>query len=158
MACIHLICGKICSGKSFYARALAREERAVILSCDGVMTLFPRLEGDAAYAQVSEKVKAYLLAQAVDIARCGAGVILDWGFWSKDEREKTGAFFADRQLPVQWHYLDISAERWEENIQKRNAAPGPSDYLVDEGLKQKCLANFQPPDSAEREGWRVVGS
>ena len=99
-----------------------------------------------------------LLAQAADIARCGAGVILDWGFWSKDEREKTGAFFADRQLPVQWHYLDVSAERWEENIQKRNTAPGPSDYLVDEGLKQKCLAAFQPPDSAEREGWHVVGS
>ncbi len=158
MACIHLICGKICSGKSFYARTLAQEENAVILSCDGVMTLFPPLEGDAAYARVSEKVKAYLLSQAADIARCGAKVILDWGFWHRDEREKTAAFFAARRLSVQWHYLDVSDARWEANIQKRNAAPGSADYLVDEGLKQKCLSHFQPPDSAERAAWRVIVS
>ena len=156
MADVHLICGKICSGKSFYARALAREKNAVILSCDGVMTLFPPLDGDAAFSRVSERVKAYLLAQAADIARCGANVILDWGFWGKEEREKTGAFFSSRGLPVQWHYLDISEERWEENIKKRNAAPGPSDYPVDAGLKEKCRANFQPPDSAERAAWHVI--
>ena len=155
MACIHLICGKICSGKSFYARALAREERAVILSCDGVMTLFPPLEGDAAYAQVSEKVKAYLLAQAADIARCGAGVILDWGFWNQGMRAFARQALAG--LPLEWHYLDISDGLWQSRIEKRNAHPGPADYTVDAGLKQKCLDLFEAPSPGEIDVWHNVG-
>ena len=155
MACIHLICGKICSGKSFYARALAREERAVILSCDGVMTLFPPLEGDAAYAQVSEKVKAYLLAQAADIARCGAGVILDWGFWNQGMRAFARQALAG--LPLEWHYLDISDGLWQSRIEKRNAHPGPADYTVDPGLKQKCLDLFEAPSPGEIDVWHTVG-
>ena len=64
MAAVHLICGKICAGKSTFARTLAREKNAVILSCDEIMTLFPQPEGDEAYADVSAKVKAFLLRKA----------------------------------------------------------------------------------------------
>ena len=44
MAAVHLICGKICVGKSTFAHTLANEKSAVILSCDEIMTLFPQPE------------------------------------------------------------------------------------------------------------------
>ncbi len=156
MAAVYLICGKNCSGKSTLARTLAKEENAVILSCDEIMTLFPQPEGDEAYAAVSGKVKGCLLQKAADIAACGANVILDWGFWRRAERAETAAFFAGKNVPCVWYYLDIPDARWRENIARRNARPGPSDYFVDEGLMQKCLRRFEAPGAEEARGWRII--
>ena len=157
MAAVFLICGKICSGKSTLAQKLAKESSAVILSCDEIMTLFPQPEGDEAYAAVSEKVKACLLNKAAQIASCGANVILDWGFWRRKERAEISAFFAENQIPFTWYYLDIPDSAWRENIARRNARPGPSDYFVDEGLLQKCIRRFETPGEEETRGWRIVG-
>ena len=47
MAKLMAICGKVCSGKSYYAAQLRKKENAVILSCDDVtMTLFDNDLGD----------------------------------------------------------------------------------------------------------------
>ncbi len=156
MPAVHLICGKICSGKSTFARSLAKEKNAVILSCDEVMTLFPQPEGDEAYAAVSDRVKAFLLQKAVEILGCGTNVILDWGFWQKADRAETNAFFARLGIPAEWYYLDADEKQWRERIARRNAAPGASDYYVDEGLLQKCLRRFETPDAEEVRGWHVI--
>ena len=153
MASVHLICGKICVGKSTFAHALANEKSAVILSCDEIMTLFPQPEGDEAYAAVSAKVKAYLLQKAAEIVSSGTNVILDW---QKAERAKTAAYFARKAIPTAWHYLDIGQAQWQERIARRNAVPGPSDYYVDEGLLQKCVRLFEAPDAEEARTWHIV--
>ena len=156
MAAVHLICGKICVGKSTFAHALANEKSAVILSCDEIMTLFPQPEGDEAYAVVSMKVKAYLLQKAAEIVGSGTDVILDWGFWQKAERAETDAYFARKSIPATWYYLDIGQAQWQERIAGRNAAPGPADYYVDEGLLQKCVRLFEAPDAEEARAWHIV--
>ena len=156
MAAVHLICGKICAGKSTFARTLAREKNAVILSCDEIMTLFPQPEGDEAYTAVSAGVKAFLLRKAAETVACGANVILDWGFWRKADRAETSAFFAAKAISFEWYYLDISDARWRENIARRNAAPGPSDYFADEGLLQKCVRRFEAPDAEEARNWHII--
>jgi len=156
MAAVHLICGKICAGKSTFARALANEKSAVILSCDEIMTLFPEPAGDEAYAAVSAKVKAYLLQKTAEIVGSGTDVILDWGFWQKAERAETAAYFAQKAIPTAWYYLDIDQVQWQERIARRNAAPGPADYYVDEGLLQKCVRRFEAPDAEETRTWRIV--
>ena len=156
MAEISLICGKICCGKSTFARKLANEKNAVILSCDEIMTLFPEPEGDEAYAAVYRKVYACLLKKAAEITACGANVILDWGFWPKAERQETAAFFARQGIPAQWYFLDVPETEWRERIARRNATPGASDYFVDEGLRQKCLRLFEAPDAEETRDWIIV--
>ena len=83
-------------------------------------------------------------------------MILDWGFWKKAERQAAQALFSARGIPVQWYYLDISEDTWLQNIACRNAHKGPSDYAVDEGLKNKCLALFEAPDEIESAGWRII--
>ena len=83
MAKVFLICGKICSGKGFYTRQLKEKEHAVVLSCDEIENdLFHHDLGDRRDA-ISADIKAYLHKKAVDIARAGCNVILDWGFWSR---------------------------------------------------------------------------
>lgn len=157
MAEIIAVCGKICSGKTWYARRLAKERRAVILSTDEVTwDLFDNEQGEG-YDALALRVNAYLRKKAGEIALCGCPVILDWGFWKKAQRQELTACYAALGLRVEWHYIDISDADWEQNLAERNArvaaGQGGSDFYVDAGLKQKVLELFEIPDRAEIDVW-----
>ncbi len=146
MTKVYITCGKICSGKSTFAKRLAGEKKAVILSCDELTKLFPPTENHEA---VLEKVERYLLRKTEEIISCGTNVILDWGFWTKQKRTEMTAYLENLGIPYEWHYIDVSDSQLHENIKKRNASPGESDYFVDEGLLNKCLSIFEEPDNDE---------
>lgn len=152
MAKVFLICGKICSGKTTYAGKLAREESAVILSCDELMlSLFDPLLGER-HDEISRRANAYLMGLAVKIAEAGTSVILDWGFWTRAGRQAATAFFREKGLACEWHYVGVSDEQWERNIEKRNEevlAGTVQAYFVDEGLMKKLLSRFEEPDDTE---------
>lgn len=153
MAKVYLICGKICSGKTYYAKRLAEEKKAVILSCDELMlSVLPKELGEE-YSIYSEKCKSYLHKMAVDMVKAGCNVILDWGFWYKKERKEISRFYISHDVEVVWYYMDTREEIRRENIQKRNnevVAENEQSYYVDEGLFEKCNLLFETPDEAEK--------
>lgn len=156
MAKIHLICGKICSGKTYYAKNLAKSENAVILSTDEVTyVLFDNNLGDR-HDEMSYRIQKYLFKKAEEIAAKGMNVMLDWGFWTEDGREKATKYFTDRGMEIVWHYINISDEDWRKNIEKRNTLvmKGESDaYYLDEGLYNKLMSRFQIPDRNKIDIW-----
>ena len=143
-----LLCGKIASGKSWYARQLMEQSPALLLSVDEVTArLFNNALGDAHDAMCA-KIQSYLLDKAAEAFRAGADVILDWGFWTSADRRAATDFFRRREIPVEWHYMDVPDEVWRENIARRNAAVlagEDASFYVDEGLMGKLLAKFEPP-------------
>lgn len=158
MAKVFLICGKICSGKGFYTRQLKEKEHAVVLSCDEIENdLFHHDLGDRRDA-ISADIKAYLHKKAADIARAGCNVILDWGFWSREERESVSAYYKNAGVEFEWHYIDISDDDWAKNIEARNIAVAENkttDYAVDSGLLEKILTLFETPARDEIDVWFV---
>lgn len=150
MAQIHLIIGKVCSGKSYRARQMAQALSAVILSADEITrSLFPEGLGEK-HDEIAARVRAYLLKKAGEIAGCGTDVIIDWGFWTRAMRREARDALAGH--PCRWYYVDIPDDQWEENIRRRNAHandPGSLDYYVDAGLKAKCLELFEIPEKDE---------
>ncbi len=156
MSKVILICGKICVGKSTYAKTLCEKERAVLLSCDEItLALFGRDVGEMHDTYV-ERTQNYLFAKALEIVRTGINVVLDWGFWQKDERDFARMFFGSRGIACEFHYLDISDEAWQKRLQQRNAAilgGGISAYYVDEGLAKKFGALFEMPARDEIDVW-----
>lgn len=161
MAKVILICGKICSGKSWYARSIREQERAVILSTDEVTYDLIDNEQGEKYNVFAQRVNRYLRKKAAEIAQAGCNVILDWGFWTRENRAEITGFFAERDVPVEWHYIDVDDATWEKNIQARNArieaGEGGSDFFVDEGLRQKVLGLFETPAREEMDVWHRVG-
>ncbi len=153
---IILICGKICSGKSFYSQSLAREYNAVILSCDEVSAdLFHHSEGER-FDEIAADIKKYLHKIAARIAAAGSGVILDWGFWTHRERREVSEYYSSLKIPFEWHYIDISDEQWQHNISMRNqavTAGETTDFYVDDGLKDKLLRSFEIPERYEIDVW-----
>lgn len=157
MSKVMAICGKICSGKSYYAKQIKEKENAVILSkYEATYELIDNKQGEF-YNVFAERVNKYLMKKAVEIVKAGCNVILDWGFWTKAERQETTKYFNQFGIDVEWHYIDIEQTRWEQLIEERNNkiqnGNGGSDFYVDEGLLNKILSKFEEPKREEMDIW-----
>ena len=76
MVWLCLIRGKICSEKSICVSKIKEAQKVIILSLDEIMlTLFGQ-NADDGYVT---KAKSYSYKKSLEI--------LDWGFWTKKERE-----------------------------------------------------------------------
>lgn len=156
MSDIILICGMICSGKSHYARKLAKERNAVILSCDEISAdIFHHAEGEK-FDAVAADIKRYLHKISARIAGTGGSVILDWGFWTRAERQEVSEYYAALGISFEWHYVDITEQERHRNIELRNkavAAGETSDFFVDDRLSEKLLSRFEIPGFEEMDYW-----
>lgn len=122
MSKVHLFCGKICSGKTWYAEKNWNSSSAVILSRDEVTydLVDNQLELGEGYDAFAKRVNRYLRKKAVQIVHAGADMILDWGFWTKADRMEISEYFRARDITCVWYYMDVSDEQWEKNIAERN--------------------------------------
>lgn len=158
MAKVVLICGKICSEKSYYASKLKENMNAVVFSCDELINdIFP-YDLNKQHDEIASRVKLYLHKKASEVAKADTNVVLDFGFWSKKERKEVSSFYAALNIRFEWHYIDISDEDWAANIRERNrrVAEGLSkDYYIDDGLISKMNSLFEKPNKQEMSVWYI---
>lgn len=154
MSKVILICGKICCGKTTYAQKLCTENNAVLLSIDEItLALFGRDAGENHDTYV-EQTEKYLFEKSIEIIKSGINVVLDWGFWTKEERDYAKEFYKSKNIECEFHYIDISDETWKERLRKRNSAIVAEEtnaYYVDESFAEKCASIFEVPNAAEIE-------
>ena len=144
MARVIMTCGKICCGKTTYARKLEEELGAVVLSIDEVMlTLFPdgAREMHDTYALRTEQ---YLLSLSLKILESGTDVILDWGLWTRVQRDRLREFYRAHNFPCEIHYLRISDDEWQRRIRQRNVPGRKKSWIcMSPGLEQDPAAARQ---------------
>ncbi|MBR2957566.1 MAG: ATP-binding protein, partial [Clostridia bacterium] len=152
MAKVFLICGKICCGKTTYANKICAENNAVLLSVDEItLALFGQYCGDK-HDEYVERTEKYLLNKSLELLENNFNVILDWGFWTKAERESAKEFYKSRNIECELHYNNISDETWKSRLHKRNnavLANETSAYYVDENLAAKFNSIFEVPSEKE---------
>ena len=150
-----LLIGKICVGKSTYARSLG----GMLISCDQLMlSMFPDGCGDQ-HDLLAERARKYLLSLARQCAEAGVTPVVDFGFWTPAMRQE--AIDALEGFELDWRYLDVPEDEWKRRIAKRNAAiqagqADPSDYFVDDGLLEKVNNLFIPPTEEELPGLTII--
>jgi predicted kinase len=143
--------GIACSGKTTYSRRLQQERSAVLFIIDEVLIRL-NITDFAAVGAADEFIKE----KACEIANAGVDVILESGYFHKEDRARMKNYFADRDIPYEWHYLDVSPETWRKNIDKRNAAHKDGEsttYVIDETVKAMFEQRFQPPSREEVDVW-----
>ncbi len=154
-----IMCGKICSGKSTYAEKLKLENKAVILSVDELtLALFENQAGEKLDFYV-EKLKEYFLKKSLDIVEAGADVILDWGFWTKKERDYAREFYDSRNISYQFYYMNVGIDEWKKRILKRNQEIKREQleaYPIDKGLLSKVEKMFEEPDRKELKAMIII--
>lgn len=153
MAKVILLCGKICSGKSYYARSIKYPLNAVIISPDeATYELISNAQGEF-YNIFSERLGKYLTKKAGEIAEAGANVIFEKGLWTKEERKKTVKYYRDRNIECELHFVSVDDKTWNKNILERNKrvkdGDGGSDFYLDEGLLKKLESLWEEPTEDE---------
>lgn len=156
MAKVFMVCGKLCSGKSTYSKALRKEHKAVILSVDEItLALFGQDAGEK-HDDYAKRAKKYLYGKSLEIIEMDINVILDWGFGTKQEREFARKFYGSRNISFEFYYIDIDDEEWNRRMEKRNkdvlAGKANAYYVADE-LVAKLDSIFEKPDRNEIDVW-----
>jgi len=153
MAKVILVCGKICSGKSYYSKSIRDSLNAVIISPDEATYALINNEQGEFYNVFSEKLNKYLTKKVGEIVKAGANVIFERGLWTKEDREKTVKYYKDRNIDCEIHYVSVDDEIWKKNIAERNkrAEEGNSnsDFYLDEGLMKKLESFWEEPTEEE---------
>lgn len=160
MAKIIAVCGKICSGKTYYSNQIKEKERAVILSCDELTKdLFDNDLGEK-HDEMALRIWDYFKKKSVELVHAGCTVILDWGFWSSENRKSLTEFYGTQNIPCEWHYIDVDDQTWHKNIEERNrrilSGESGSDYYLDEGLMGKLLSRWEAPSRDEIDVWYTL--
>ena len=160
MAKVIAICGKICCGKTYYSNQIKENEKAVILSCDELTkALFDNDLGEM-HDEMTLRIRDYFRQKSVELVNAGCTVILDWGFWSSENRKSLTKYFQIQNIPCEWHYIDVDDRTWQQNIEERNRrilnGEGGSDYYLDEGLMSKLLSKWEAPSKDEIDVWYIL--
>lgn len=148
MARIIITCGRLCSGKTAYAKALAESLPAVDFSVDDLtLLLLGPYPGDILDEYV-EKLETYFFEKSIELAKRGISSVIDIGLWTKAEREAVRKFYRDRGADCELHYIKVSDGEWRRRIDRRNRdveAGLVSAYTVDENLLKKFESWFEEP-------------
>ena len=152
MAKVFMTCGKICCGKTTYAKRLCTDHNAVLLSVDEItLALFGQHCGDK-HDEYVEKTEKYLFNKSLELIKNDISVVLDWGFWTKKERESAKEFYKSRSIECELHYIEISDATWKYRLANRNKAvlaEKTSAYYIDDNLAEKFASIFEVPNKAE---------
>lgn len=160
MSKVIAVCGKICSGKTCYSNMIKEKENAVILSCDELTRdLFDNNLGKN-HDEMAVRIWHYFKKKSVELVSAGCSVILDWGFWSAENRKSLTEFYNSQNIVCEWHYIDVDDRTWHKNIEERNRrilnGEGGSDYYLDECLMEKLLSLWETPSEDEIDVWYTL--
>jgi predicted kinase len=150
MATLHLICGLPCSGKTTLAKTLEREHSALRLCPDEWITRLygPSISSDALDA-ARDPVERALWDLAVDLLALGVDVILENGFWSRQEREDLRALASRLGVCTELHFTCASLDELLRRLKTRNADLPPFTFRIDEERMKGWFEQFEPPDADE---------
>lgn len=152
MGKVILLCGKICSGKSWYSKKIKDSLNAVIISPDeATYELLENKQGEF-YDIFSKRLNKYLTKKVGEIASSGANVIYERGLWTKKERKDILEYYCSKNIECELHYICVDDETWKLNIFERNKSvkDGNKKYFyLDEGLMNKLEKLWEEPNDDE---------
>jgi predicted kinase len=141
-----LICGLPASGKSTLARQLAPEIPAIRLDGDGWMT---QLGVDLWDETFRVRLERQLWALSQELLARGQSVLLEWGHWSRGERDEKRLWARALGVGVELHYLDVPLEELIERAERRNASDEWTAAPMTRAHFETWATIFQTPDEEE---------
>jgi predicted kinase len=152
MSTLHLMVGLPCSGKTTLARKFEHELSALRLNLDEWhIRLFGQDAEDPEHDPRHVLIEALLWNIASRSLELGTNVILDYGLWSREEREDYRRRAKQLGASSEIHYLDVPEEELMRRLGIRNSRPSQESFLISEEAMGPWIAVFQKPTIDELE-------
>jgi predicted kinase len=100
-------------------------------------------------------VEGRLISVALAVLRLGTSVVLDFGFWSRDERSSLRWLAASAGASCQVVYVPVDRPTQLERIAQRARLTPERTYPMTEADVDRWRGQFQPPDAAELDGGEI---
>ena len=149
MATLFLIVGLPGAGKTTLATKLAAEQNALLLTPDAWMI---PLFGESNPSGKRDVLEGRLLWLAFAALRVGTNVVLDFGFWSRDERSSLQWLAAGQGSACRVIYLPVDRATQLERVQHRWRNARHETFAMTEADVDTWRGQFEPPDAAELAG------
>ncbi|GAA1979670.1 hypothetical protein GCM10009718_15600 [Isoptericola halotolerans] len=146
MSRVFLLCGPAGFGKSTRARALEAQGWAR-LSLD-VAAWREGFRDHPLPDDVTDRLKAELQRECVDLVRAGCDIVVDLSFWSRAMRDEYRDLLRPLGVVPVTIYLPAPREVVLERLARRTGS-GPDDVLVTRETALRYLDAFEPPTPDE---------
>ena len=150
MATLHLMVGLPFSGKTTLARKLERECSALRLTPDVWHVLLfgqdaNELDHDARHSLI-ESMLWKIASRALEL---GVNVILDFGFWAREEREDYRMRAKQLGASSEVHFLDVPEDELLRRLKDRNSQPSSESFHISIEMMKPWIEFFQRPTPDE---------
>jgi len=143
--------GLPCAGKTTFAQKLEHEQSALRLTTDEWhIQLFGQDAEDPEHDARHMLIEAMLWKIASRALELGTNVILDFGFWAREEREDYRSRAKALGASSEVHFLDAPHDELLRRLAIRNAQASSSFYIP-EDMMRPWLTLFQKPTPDELE-------
>ncbi|WP_287879923.1 AAA family ATPase [Aquitalea sp.] len=147
---LHLLCGKICSGKSTLARKLAKEPKTVLISEDEWLArLYPdAIKEVVDYVRCSGLLKDVLGGHVEELLQAGLSVVLDVPANTVASRQWAMSVCTRAGVAHSLHLLDVPDSLCKERLHLRNQS-GTHPFTVDDVTFERISRYYEPPREDE---------
>lgn len=150
---VYILCGKIASGKTTYAKeVICKQEKAVLLSVDEVMLkMFDACLKDK-HNETVEHILDYFCTLIPDLLELGVSCIIDYGFWTKSERKHIVDKMKKHQFPFEMIYIRKEESLRVKHLEKRNEDNRRKDgrqFIIEGKLLEKLDDKFEEIEEDE---------
>jgi predicted kinase len=141
-----LVCGLPGSGKTTAAVRLAAELRAVRLSPDEWMH---DLAIDLFDQPARARVEALQWQVAQELLGLGTSVVIEWGLWTRAERDELRDVARDLGAAVELYFLDEPVDVLWARVQSRGREQAWGSRAIDRAELVEWARAFETPDADE---------
>jgi predicted kinase len=124
---LFIICGLPGSGKTMLARRLELERNALRLTPDEWMS---RIVGDGWDLQRRKEIEAMMTELAERVLKLGCNVVLDFGSWTRRERDRLRTLARAVGAHTETHYCTAPLEELQRRLAERNRALPAYTFVV----------------------------
>lgn len=157
-ATLNVIFGPCGAGKTTYAHAFARREKAVAFILDDWMARMfgPDMPEPLQYDWMIERVgrcEGQIWATAAGVLATGTSVILDIGLMRKADRARVREIAEATDIPLQFHFVDAPQDVRRARVAGRNVVRGENFAIeVSPDMFEFIEGVYEPPEPGELTG------
>ena len=150
MATLHLMVGLPCSGKTTYARQLASQTNALLLTLDAWhLELFGDDVGHEDHDTRHQRIENVMWDVAKHVLALGGDVVLDYGCWARAERDDYRHRSKELGVDFKLHHMDVPYPELYRRLEIRNRSPAEGVFVIPRTEMDRYIAIFQPPTEDE---------